>query len=367
MSKRDYYEVLGVARTATEVEIKRAYRKLAMKYHPDRNPGDREAEERFKEASEAFEVLSDPQRRAAYDRYGHEGLRGGAGAGGPSFSDLFGDVFEDIFGARPGPRRGSDLRYTLELSLEEAVRGVVQTIRIPGRTRCEHCNGYGTANGRRPPSCPSCHGSGRIRLQQGFFVVQQTCPHCGGRGHVVTDPCDRCGGSGQVRTERRLEVRVPPGVDTGDRIRLAGEGEAGEAGAPPGDLYVQILVRPHPFFTREGRNLYCDVPVDIVTAALGGEVTVPTLDGEAVLKIPEGIQSGTRLRLRGRGVAPVRGGGRGDLICTVRVETPVQLSARQKELLREFGRELETGREKHNPDTASWLEKARRFIEQHLG
>ena len=371
MSKRDYYEVLDVARDAGEADLKRAYRKLAMKYHPDRNPGDAQAEERFKEASEAYEVLCDPQRREVYDRYGHEGLRGASGAGGfgggAGFSDIFGDVFADIFGGRAGPRRGADLRYTMELSLEEAVRGVEQSIEIPRRRECDQCHGYGTHDGRKPSACPTCHGAGQVRMQQGFFTLQQTCPQCAGRGTAVTDPCRRCRGSGQIRFNKKLSVRIPAGVDTGDRIRLNGEGEPGDPGAPAGDLYVQIVVRPHDFFTREGDDLHCEVPVSIVTAALGGELKVPTLDGEAVLKIPEGTQSGKSFRLRGKGVRSVRGSHKGDLICRIRVETPVRLSARQKALLREFGESLDRQGEKHNPESTSWIEKAKRFLEQHLG
>lgn len=371
MSKRDYYEVLGVAKGAGEADLKKAYRKLAMKHHPDRNPGDAKSEELFKEASEAYEVLTDPRRREIYDRYGHDGLKGAGGGGGGDFgggfSDLFGDVFADIFGGRSGPRRGADLRYTMELSLEDAVRGVEQTVRIPKRKACESCNGHGTRDGQKPASCPTCHGAGQVRIQQGFFTLQQTCPQCSGRGTAVSDPCGDCRGAGQVRYDKTLSVRIPAGVDTGDRIRLNGEGEPGEPGAPAGDLYVQIVVKPHDFFVRDGDDLHCEVPVSFVSAALGGELSVPTLDGEATLKIPEGTQSGKVFRLRGKGVRSVRGAGTGDLLCRIAIETPVKLSSRQKELLREFGESLDKQGEKHNPESTSWVEKAKRFLEEHLG
>jgi molecular chaperone DnaJ len=369
VSKRDYYEVLGVSRNAGEDELKRAYRKLAMKYHPDRNPGDHTAEEKFKEISEAYDVLCDPQRREIYDRYGHEGLSRGAGPGagagfGAGFADLFGDMFADIFGAaRGGPRRGADLRYTIELTLEQAAFGTIEHLRIPTIEDCADCRGQGTADGRPPRECPTCRGTGQVRVQQGFFVLQQTCPTCRGRGRQVTDPCRSCRGAGKVRGEKTLEVKIPAGVDTGDRIRLAGEGEPGERGAPPGDLYVQVQVKPHPLFERDGADLYCTVPISFVTAALGGELEVPTLSGKITLKIPESTQSGKVFRLRGLGVKPVRGGAPGDLLCTVMVETPVHLNKKQKELLREFG---ETLGEKHSPQVNSWLDKAKRFVETHL-
>lgn len=367
MSKRDYYEILGVAKDAGEAELKKAYRKLAMKYHPDRNPGDAKAEEAFKEVSEAYEVLTDDRKRQIYDRYGHDGLQGaaggGAGAGAGGFSDIFGDVFADIFGGRGGPRRGADLRYTLEMTLEEVVTGKEAEIQIPKLNTCGDCHGHGTADGKQPPSCPTCHGAGQVRMQQGFFTLQQTCPHCGGRGTVVTDPCGRCKGAGQLRSEKTLQVKIPPGVDTGDRIRLSGEGEAGDKGAPRGDLYVQVVIKPHSFFQRDGDNLHCTVPVSFVTAALGGELEIPTLAGKAVLKINEGTQTGRILRLKGKGVAPVRGGPPGDLLVKVVVETPVKLSSKQKDLLREFGASLEGEGDRHNPESASWLEKAKRFLE----
>ena len=368
MSKRDYYEVLGVAKDASEDDLKKAYRRLAMKHHPDRNPGNPDAEAHFKEAGEAYEVLTDPQKREIYNQYGHEGLQRGAGMGAGDFaggfSDLFGDIFSDIFGGqRGGPRRGANLRYTMELSLEEAAFGTSAQIRIPKLESCGQCKGQGTASGKSPQACPTCRGAGQVRIQQGFFTLQQTCPHCRGRGAVIADPCPACRGAGRVRSEKTLEVKIPPGVDTGDRIRLTGEGEPGDRGAPTGDLYVQIVVKPHDLFERDGSDLHCEVPINIVTATLGGELEVPTLKGKATLKIPEGTQGGRMFRLRGLGVASVRAGAAGDLLCTVVVETPVKLSRKQKELLEQFGATLEAG---HSPGAESWLDKARKFIDEHL-
>jgi molecular chaperone DnaJ len=367
MAKRDFYEVLGVAKAANADDIKKAYRKLAMKYHPDRNPDDKTAEEKFKEVSEAYEVLSDPDKRAAYDRHGHAGIdpsmgAGGFAHGGASFSDIFGDVFGDIFGggggARGGQRsnRGSDLRYTLELNLEEAVRGTTVQIRVPKLSTCEVCNGSGAKKGTFPETCRTCAGAGQVRVQQGFFSMAQTCPTCRGRGKVIKDPCSACHGAGRVEKSKTLEVKIPAGVDTGDRIRLAGEGEAGPNGGPNGDLYVQVAVRQHKIFERDGADLYCEVPISFADAALGGELEVPTLDGRVKLKIPEGTQTGKLFRLRGKGVAPVRGGGPGDLLCRVAVETPVALSKRQKELLREFQQDTEIENGKHSPRKSSWFE-----------
>jgi molecular chaperone DnaJ len=362
MSKRDFYEVLGVGKEADEDELKKAYRKLAMKFHPDRNPGDATAEERFKEVKEAYEVLCDPQQREIYNRFGHEGLQRGAGGGaaGAGFADIFGDVFADIFGGgRSGPRRGADLRYTIELTLEQAVFGTVENIRIPTVEDCEPCHGHGTADGKPPRECTTCRGAGQVRVQQGFFVLQQTCPACRGRGTLVTDPCSSCRGAGKLRTEKTLQVKIPAGVDTGDRIRLTGEGERGDRSAPPGDLYVQVQVMPHDLFERDGSDLACMVPVSIATAALGGELEVPTLSGRATLRIPEGTQSGKDFRLRGLGVKPVRGGPAGDLLCRIMVETPVHLTKKQKDLLREFGESLG---EKHSPQATGWLDTAKKFF-----
>lgn len=370
MSKRDYYEVLGISRQAGDDELKKAYRKLAMKYHPDRNPGDRTAEENFKEISEAYEVLTDAQKRAIYDQYGHDGLSRGGGGGGfgaaGGFADIFGDVFSDIFGGggsgRGGPRRGADLRFIMDLTLEQAVFGSTQSIRIPTWDECESCHGYGTADGKKAPSCPTCHGAGQVRVQQGFFVLQQTCPKCRGSGTLVVDACKTCRGAGKARREKTLEVKVPAGVDTGDRIRLAGEGEPGDQNAPNGDLYVQINVKPHEIFERDGNDLHCSVPISVVTAALGGKLEVPTLDGKIEIDVPEGSQSGKQFRLRGRGVRSVRTSGPGDLYCTVFVETPVRLTKAQKELLKQFGETLEKDN-KHHPEASSWIGKAKKFFD----
>ncbi len=372
MSNRDFYEVLGVSKNASEADLKKAYRRLAMKYHPDRNPGE-EGEAKFKEAKQAYEVLSDPKKRAAYDQFGHAGIDpsmgggpGGFGGGAGGFSDIFGDVFGDIFGGgRGGGRahRGTDLRYNLELSLEEAVAGTTVKIRIPSLVECHTCGGSGAKKGSSPETCPTCHGHGQVRMQQGFFSVQQTCPRCHGRGTVITDPCGTCQGQGRVQEQKTLSVKVPPGVDTGDRIRLAGEGEAGDTGAPPGDLYVQVAVKPHEIFQREDSHLFCEVPIGFVTAALGGELEVPTLDGKVVLKIPAGTQSGKLFRMRGKGVKPVRGGPVGDLLCRVLVETPVHLTERQKDLLREFDQTMQDGGDRHSPQSTSWLDGVKRFFE----
>ncbi|RFA28239.1 molecular chaperone DnaJ [Alkalilimnicola ehrlichii] len=374
MAKRDLYEILGVAKNASEADLKKAYRRLAMKYHPDRNPGDEEAEAHFKEAKEAYEVLSDAQKRAAYDQFGHAGIDpsmgGGRGAGPGNFSDIFSDVFGDIFGGggarRGGGRqvfRGADLRYTLQLSLEEAVQGTEAKIKVPSLVVCEVCTGTGVKDGGQPETCPTCHGHGDVRVQQGFFSIQQTCPRCHGTGTIITNPCTNCHGRGRVEETKTLAVKVPPGVDTGDRIRLTGEGEPGENGGPPGDLYVQIAVKPHPIFTRVGNDLRCDVPISMVVAALGGEQEVPTLSGRVSLRIPAGTQTGKVFRVRGKGVTPVRGGAPGDLLCRVGVETPVNLTKKQRELLEEFGNTLEEGGDKHAPQRSSWLDGVKRFFE----
>ena len=374
MAKRDYYEILGVARDASAEQIKKAYRRLAMKNHPDRNPDDEEAEARFKEASEAYEVLSDEQKRAAYDRFGHEGVAGAGAAGGAGFGgfgDIFGDIFSDIFGGGMGggrrPTRGADLRYDLELDLETAIAGDTVRIRIPTLEDCDHCDGDGAEPGSDKIRCGTCQGSGQVRMQQGFLAIQQTCPECRGRGTVINNPCMRCRGEGKRRSHKDLSVKVPPGVDNGDRIRLNGEGEPGEMGGPAGDLYVQINVKPHDIFVRDGDDLRCTVPVNITTAALGGEIDVPTLDGKVTLRIPAETQSGRVLRLRGKGVKSVRSTTEGDLLCKVMVETPVNLTKRQKELLEELAESLDEGGDRHSPESASWLDRAKRFFEEHLG
>lgn len=371
MSKRDYYEVLGVSKTASADEIKKAYRKLAMKYHPDRNPDDKAAEEKFKEANEAYEVLSDEDKRAAYDRHGHAGvdpnMGGGFGAGAGNFSDIFGDVFGDIFGGgRAGgaqrSNRGSDLRYTLELSLEDAVKGTNVQIRVPKLSTCETCDGSGAKKGTSADTCNTCHGQGQVRVQQGFFAMAQTCPTCRGRGKVIKDPCNSCRGQGRVEKAKTLDVKIPAGVDTGDRIRLAGEGEAGPNGGPSGDLYVQVSVRQHKIFERDGADLYCEVPISFADAALGGELEVPTLDGRVMLKIPEGTQTGKLFRLRGKGVKPIRSHSVGDLYCKVLLETPVHLSKRQKELLREFQQNMDGEGSKHSPKKTGWFDSVKNLF-----
>ncbi|MFO1349820.1 MAG: molecular chaperone DnaJ [Gammaproteobacteria bacterium] len=375
MAKRDYYEVLSVAKNASDDEIKKAYRRLAMKHHPDRNPGDHAAEEHFKEAKEAYEILSDPRKRAAYDQLGHAGVdpsvaagAGGFGAGGVNLGDIFGDVFGDIFGGFRGgsggrTQRGADLRYNLELSLEEAVFGATSKIRIPALVECTTCHGSGAKPGTKPVTCATCNGVGQVRMQQGFFSIQQTCPRCHGRGQVIAEPCATCRGQGRVEEQKTLSVKVPPGVDNGDRIRLAGEGESGERGATPGDLYVQIRVKPHPLFTREENNLYCEVPISFATAALGGDLEVPTLDGKVNLKIPSETQTGKVFRIRNKGVRPVRGGPTGDLMCRVRIETPVNLTAKQRELLQKLAETMEADGVKHAPQERGWLDSVKKFFE----
>ncbi|WP_106475813.1 molecular chaperone DnaJ [Phytohalomonas tamaricis] len=379
MSKRDYYEVLGVERGADQKEIKKAYRRLAQKFHPDRNPDDETSAEKFREVSEAYEILSDNEKRAAYDQFGHAGVDGqaggfggggfgGAGAGG--FSDIFGDVFGDIFGGAGGgrrnpnaPQRGSDLRYNLEINLEEAVAGTNVDIRVPRLTECNHCHGGGAEPGTSKKSCPTCNGIGQVRMQQGFFAVQQACPTCHGRGEVVDTPCRKCHGEGRIQETRTLAVKIPAGVDTGDRIRLNGEGEAGINGGPAGDLYVQVMIKAHPIFERDGRDLYCEVPINFVDATLGGELEVPTLEGRVKLKIPAETQSGKLFRLRGKGVKPVRGGAPGDLMCKVVLETPVNLNDDQKDLLRKFQDSLDGTGNKHSPRKSGWFDGVKKFFE----
>ena len=368
MAKRDYYEVLGVDRDVDADALKKAYRRLAMKNHPDRNPGDAEAEERFKEGKEAYEVLSDPNKRATYDQLGHAGLEGSmGGGGGGGFRDIFDEVFGDIFGGRGGggPRvyRGADLRYELELSLEEAVFGTTASIDVPSRVRCETCSGSGAKPGTSPETCSTCEGAGQVRVQQGFFSLQQTCPTCRGNGTVIREVCGECRGAGRVVRNRTLSVKVPAGVDIGDRVRLSGEGEVGESGGPSGDLYVEIAVKDHPIFTREGTHLYCEVPVGFVTATLGGEVEVPGLEGRINLKIPAETQTGRLFRMRGKGVKSVRGGATGDLLCRVVIETPVNLNRKQKALLEELDASLNKNEKKHRPREQSWLDSVKCFFE----
>jgi molecular chaperone DnaJ len=372
MSKRDYYEVLGVNRDAGDDEIKKAYRKLAMKYHPDRNPDNKEAEEKFKEAKEAYEMLSDPQKKAAYDRYGHAGVDPSMGAGPGAqgfeggFADAFGDIFGDLFGGggrggRSNVYRGADLRYNLEITLEEAARGAEKTIRIPTVEECGTCNGSGAKPGTHPKPCPTCQGHGQVRVQQGFFSIQQTCPKCHGSGKIIPDPCRDCGGAGRTKKQKTLEVKIPAGIDDGMRLRHAGHGEPGLNG-PPGDLYVEIHIRKHAVFERDHDDLHCEMPISITTAALGGEIEIPTLEGMARLKIPAETQSGKVFRLRGKGIKNVRSHVHGDLMCHVVVETPVNLTERQRELLREF-EEISSGNAtRHNPKAQGWMDKVRDFF-----
>ncbi|MEA1677505.1 molecular chaperone DnaJ [Nitrospirillum sp. BR 11163] len=348
MAKQDYYELLGVAKTASADDLKKAYRKLAMQYHPDRNQGDKAAEQKFKEVSEAYEILKDEQKRAAYDRFGHAAFENGggrAGAGGFDFGSGFADIFEEMFGdfmggrrgGGQGPGRGSDLRYNLEISLEDAFKGSSTTVRVPTSVACEVCNGSGAESGTQPVTCPTCNGAGKVRAQQGFFTIERTCPACAGAGRVIKDPCRNCGGHGRVRREKTLQVNIPAGVEDGTRIRLSGEGEAGARGAPPGDLYIFLAITPHALFIRDGANIQCRVPIPMTTAALGGTVEVPTIDGSrARVSIPPGTQSGHQFRLKGKGMSVLRSTQRGDMYVTALVETPVNLTKRQQELLREF-------------------------------
>jgi molecular chaperone DnaJ len=372
MSKRDYYETLGVAKTASEAELKSAFRKLAMQYHPDRNQGDKDAEIKFKEINEAYQVLSDGQKRAAYDRFGHQAFANGGGPGGPGFgtdfSDFMSDIFENFFGdARgrsrgPGGReRGADLRYNLEVSLEEAFAGMTATIKIPTSVSCEVCAGTGAKAGSKPRPCPTCGGYGKVRAQQGFFAIERTCPNCHGRGEVIDDPCPNCGGAGRLTRERTLSVNVPAGIEDGTRIRLAGEGEAGLRGGPAGDLYIFVGIKAHAFFQRDGADLFCRVPISMVTAALGGEVTVPTVDGsDAKVKVTEGTQTGKQFRLKGKGMPVLRSRDVGDLYIQVMVETPQSLTRRQRELLAEF--ERESSKETH-PESAGFFSRVREFFD----
>ncbi len=354
MSKRDYYEILGITRSATDVEIKSAYRKLAMKFHPDRNPGNQVAEEKFKEAAEAYAILADSEKRSLYDRFGHAGVSASAAGGGfdptvfSGFEDILGGLgdifgFGDLFGGgrrRGGPQRGADLRYDLEITFEESARGAETTIQIPRQETCETCHGSGAAQGSSPTQCPQCRGQGQVRFQQGFFTVARTCPQCHGAGRIITNPCKTCRGAGRVTKERKLTVKIPPGIATGQQLRLQGEGESGAAGGPTGHLYVVVHVHEHEFFRRDGNNLFCEIPVNFTTVALGGEIQVPTLDGSDVVKIAEGTPTGTTLRLRGKGMPDVNGRGRGDLFATIQVQTPKKLSKEQRALLEQLSKVL---------------------------
>jgi len=368
MAKRDYYEVLGVKRDASADEIKKAYRKLAMKHHPDRNPDDKAAEEKFKEAKAAYEILTDADKRAAYDQYGFAGVDASAAGGAEGFggfADAFSDIFGDIFGGARGRSnvyRGADLRYDLEITLEDAARGTQTRIRIPTMEPCEACHGSGARKGTEPKTCPTCGGAGQVRIQQGFFSIQQTCPRCHGSGRFIADPCPTCRGAGRVKQHKTLSVNIPAGIDDGDRIRLAGEGEHGVGGGPPGDLYVQLHTKAHPVFQRDHDALHCEMPISFTAAALGGEIEIPTLDGAARIRVPAETQSGKVFRLRGKGIRGVRSHVAGDLHCHVVVETPVDLTERQKELLREFDELSRSDAGRHNPRAKSWMDKVREFF-----
>ena len=370
MATQDYYETLGVNRSASAGDIKSAFRKLAMKHHPDRNPGDKAAEQRFKELNEAYEILKDDQKRAAYDQYGHAAFQNGGGGGRPgaggfgdfgSFADVFDDLFGDFMGGSRGrgsQSRGADLRYNLEISLEEAFEGKQAQIKVPTSVRCDTCDGTGSAEGSSPGACPGCRGAGRVRAQQGFFTIERTCPTCGGQGRVITDPCSACSGHGRVQREKTLSVKIPKGVEDGTRIRLSGEGEAGMRGGTQGDLYIFVSVAPHRMFQREGANVYCRVPIPLTTAALGGQIEVPTIDGKrARLQVPEGTQAGHRFRLRGKGMTELNGNARGDMFAELSIETPINLSKRQKELLREF--EEESGGNDTHPESEGFFAKVK--------
>ena len=372
MSKRDYYEILEVSRTADDGEIKKSFRRLAMKFHPDRNPDNKEAEESFKEIKEAYEILCDADKRRMYDQFGHAGVNGAGGGGFSGGGFGFGDIFEDLFGNMFGAGRarggyqgqaGADLGYNLTLSLEEAITGKTVSLDLPTYEACKECTGSGARKGTSPVTCESCQGMGQVQLQQGFFTVQQTCPTCRGAGRMIKDPCGACRGSGRKKTQKTLSVKVPAGVDTGDRIRLSGEGEAGTGGAPAGDLYVQVQVQEHPVFKRDGGNLHCDIPISFVTAALGGDLEIPTLSRKVKLQIPAETQTGKLFRLRGKGVKTVRNTHSGDLICRVIIETPVHLSKTQKELLKQLDASMQEGKTNHSPKSTSWLANVKKFFE----
>ena len=371
-NKKDLYDVLGVNRDANDEDIKKSYRKLAMKYHPDRNPDSKDSEEKFKEAKSAYEILSEPEKRRAYDAYGHAGInpQGGGGPGSEGmggFSEAFGDIFGEIFGGRGGRGgqqvyRGADLRYNMDITLEQAARGTETKIRIPSLDECATCKGTGAKPGTQPKTCHTCNGQGQVRMQQGFFSIQQTCPTCHGNGKVIADPCVPCSGSGRIKNHKTLSVKIPSGVDDGDRIRLSGEGEAGMNGGPPGDLYVVVQLKPHAVFQREGADLHCEMPISFTIAALGGDIHIPTLDGEAKIKIPAETQSGQVFRLRGKGIRPVRQTSAGDLMCHVVVETPVRLTDQQKELLRELEEINKKDGDRHNPRAKSFMDKVKNFF-----
>ncbi len=375
MAKRDYYEILGVPKNASDEDIKKSYRKLAMKHHPDRNQGDssKNAEEKFKEAKEAYEMLSDPQKRAAYDQHGHAGvdpnMRGGAeGYGG--FAEAFGDIFGDMFGQQRGRAgaggrqmfRGADLSYAMEITLEEAAKGKDAQIRIPSWDSCEVCKGSGAKPGTQVKSCGTCNGSGAVQMRQGFFSVQQTCPTCHGSGKIIPEPCVACHGQGRIKKQKTVEIRIQAGIDGGMRVRSTGNGEPGTNGGPPGDLYLEIRLKKHDIFERDGDDLHCSVPVSIATAALGGEIDVPTLSGKAAIDIPEGTQSGKQFRLRGKGIKGVRSSYPGDLYCHIAVETPVKLSEHQRRLLRELDESLKKGGNKHSPSGDTWTDRLKNFF-----
>ena len=380
MAKRDYYEVLGVGKNASDDEIKKAYRKIAMKYHPDRNPEGKDgkiAEEKFKEVKEAYEMLSDPEKKAAYDQYGHAGvdpnMAGGFGGaqGYGGFAEAFGDIFGDIFGQQAGGRRGgggpqayrgADLRYSMEISLEQAAHGHEAQIRVPHWDDCDHCHGNGAEPGSSVETCPTCHGAGQVRVSQGFFTMQQTCPKCHGSGKFIPKPCTKCHGQGKLKSQKTLEVKIPAGIDEGMRIRSSGNGEPGINGGPPGDLYVEVHIKAHPMFERDGDDLHCQMPISFATAALGGDLEVPTLSGKATFPVPEATQSGKTFRLRGKGIKGVRSGYPGDLYVHVNVETPVKLTETQKDMLRQFDRSVHEGGSRHSPQEQSWLDKVKSFF-----
>ena len=374
-TKRDFYEILGVPKNASDDEIKKSYRKLAMKYHPDRNQGDAAAEVKFKEAKEAYEMLSDAEKRAAYDQFGHAcvdpNMRGpGAGAAGfDGFGETFGDIFGDIFGQarrqQGGSRqvfRGNDLSYAMDITLEEAAAGKESQIRIPSWDSCSPCDGTGAKPGTQAKTCTTCHGAGQVQMRQGFFSVQQTCPHCHGKGKIIADPCNTCHGQGQTKTNKTLEIKIPAGIDDGMRIRSTGNGEPGQNGGPPGDLFIEIRLRKHDIFERDGDDLHCQVPVNMTSAALGGEIDLPTLAGKATIEIPEGTQNGKTFRLRGKGIKGVRSSIAGDLYCHIVTETPVKLTEHQRKLLKELDESFKKNRDKHSPNGGGWFEKAKAFF-----